>query len=195
VASLLLATSEIGTRSTARTSTNSASRKIEFLALIVPCAGVLAINQFVIFVAYTSSSEVVDLIGLQWYWIADGSDIALQNSLMLGNLMALTVSNLVTISSVAVLLLSAVDVIHAVAVPSLGIKADAIPGRLAAIRFESDCSGLFAGQCSELCGAMHGFMPVQLLVVSIEPTQNRGRGRRWSKGKSKEVVGRLGEEG
>ena len=60
------------------------------------------------------------------------------------------------------------DVIHAWAVPSLGVKKDAVPGRLNETYFIADREGIFYGQCSELCGAAHGFMPIEVHAVSEE---------------------------
>ena len=64
------------------------------------------------------------------------------------------------------LVLTAGDVIHAVALPSLGVKADAIPGRLQLAHLTVSAPGRHYGQCSELCGAMHGYMPVSVLFFS-----------------------------
>jgi heme/copper-type cytochrome/quinol oxidase subunit 2 len=58
------------------------------------------------------------------------------------------------------LLTSSADVIHSFAVPSLGIKLDAIPGRLNQVTLFIKRQGVFYGQCSELCGSNHGFMPL-----------------------------------
>jgi cytochrome c oxidase subunit 2 len=60
------------------------------------------------------------------------------------------------------------DVIHAWAVPSLGVKKDAVPGRLNETYFIADREGIFYGQCSELCGLNHGFMPIEVHAVSEE---------------------------
>ena len=60
------------------------------------------------------------------------------------------------------------DVIHAWAVPSLGVKKDEVPGRLNETWFEATREGIFYGQCSELCGQMHGFMPIEVHAVSEE---------------------------
>jgi len=60
------------------------------------------------------------------------------------------------------------DVIHAWAVPSLGVKKDSVPGRLNETWFKADREGIFYGQCSELCGQMHGFMPIEVHAVSEE---------------------------
>ena len=64
------------------------------------------------------------------------------------------------------LLVTAADVIHAFAMPSFGVKIDAVPGRLNETWFKADREGLFYGQCSELCGKDHAFMPIAIRVVS-----------------------------
>ena len=58
------------------------------------------------------------------------------------------------------------DVIHAFAVPAFGIKIDAIPGRLNETWFKATKTGMYYGQCSELCGKDHAFMPIAVRVVS-----------------------------
>ena len=60
------------------------------------------------------------------------------------------------------------DVIHSWTVPSLGVKADAVPGRLNQITFSVSRPGVFFGQCSEICGANHRFIPIKLEVVPIK---------------------------
>lgn len=64
------------------------------------------------------------------------------------------------------LLTSSDDVIHSFAVPRLGLKMDAVPGRLNEVLFFIDSPGVYYGQCSELCGANHGFMPIKIMAVS-----------------------------
>lgn len=64
------------------------------------------------------------------------------------------------------LLITAADVIHAVAMPAFGLKTDAVPGRVNETWFKADRRGVFYGQCSELCGVDHAFMPIQINVVS-----------------------------
>ncbi|WP_337182761.1 cytochrome c oxidase subunit II [Shinella sp.] len=66
------------------------------------------------------------------------------------------------------LLVTAADVIHSFAMPSFGVKIDAIPGRLNETWFKADREGLFYGQCSELCGKDHAFMPIAIRAVSQE---------------------------
>jgi len=65
-------------------------------------------------------------------------------------------------------LLAAADVIHAWAVPAFGVKTDAVPGRLNETWFKATKEGTYYGQCSELCGSNHGFMPIMVKVVSKE---------------------------
>ncbi|NBB53186.1 cytochrome c oxidase subunit II, partial [Rhizobium sp. CRIBSB] len=64
------------------------------------------------------------------------------------------------------LLVTAADVIHAVALPAFGLKTDAIPGRVNETWFRADRTGVFYGQCSELCGTDHAFMPIEIRVVT-----------------------------
>ncbi|MDY6923604.1 MAG: cytochrome c oxidase subunit II [Pseudomonadota bacterium] len=64
------------------------------------------------------------------------------------------------------LLITAADVIHAVALPAFGLKTDAVPGRVNETWFRAERPGVYYGQCSELCGVDHAFMPIQINVVS-----------------------------
>jgi cytochrome c oxidase subunit 2 len=64
------------------------------------------------------------------------------------------------------LLITGSDVIHAVGLPAFGLKTDAVPGRVNETWFRADRTGIFYGQCSELCGIDHAFMPIQINVVS-----------------------------
>jgi len=133
--------------------------------------------------------EVIDaaitikVIGHQWYWSYEYSDYADQdgtsinfdsfmiptNELEEGQLRLLEVdSELVvpTDTHVRVIVTSA-DVIHCWAVPSLGVKIDAMPGRLNQTGFLANRAGTFYGQCSEICGANHAFMPIVVKAVDL----------------------------
>jgi cytochrome c oxidase subunit 2 len=66
------------------------------------------------------------------------------------------------------LIVTARDVIHSFAVPSLGLKLDALPGRLNQTSVLINRDGVYFGQCSELCGILHGFMPIVIQSVSLE---------------------------
>ena len=66
------------------------------------------------------------------------------------------------------ILVSSLDVLHAWTVPSLGVKADATPGRLNQINFTPNRAGVVFGQCSEICGANHRFMPIMVELIHIK---------------------------
>ena len=81
-----------------------------------------------------------------------------------GDLFGLATSALVvTVIPQLKVLLSSVDVIHAIALPGIGLKLDAIPSRLSDQTVLFVLAGIYRGQCSELCGALHGFMPLTFL--------------------------------
>nr|USH58154.1 cytochrome c oxidase subunit II [Menura novaehollandiae]USH58206.1 cytochrome c oxidase subunit II [Menura novaehollandiae]USH58219.1 cytochrome c oxidase subunit II [Menura novaehollandiae] len=116
-------------------------------------------------------------IGHQWYWsyeYTDFKDLTFDSymtpttDLPLGHYRLLEVDHRVIVpmeSSVRVIV-TADDVLHSWAVPSLGVKTDAIPGRLNQTSFVASRPGIFYGQCSEICGANHSYMPI---VVESAP--------------------------
>ena len=117
-------------------------------------------------------------IGHQWYWRYEYSDflqvefdsyIIPSNELRDSGFRLLDVDNraVLPINTQIRVLVSAADVIHSWTVPALGVKADAIPGRLNQIRFTINRPGLFFGQCSEICGANHRFIPIVVERTSI----------------------------
>lgn len=121
----------------------------------------------------------VKAIGHQWYWRYEYSDfikvefdsyIVPTGDLEEGQFRLLEVDNhtVVPILSQIRMLVSAGDVIHSWTVPALGVKADAIPGRLNQISFICSRPGLFYGQCSEICGANHRFIPIVVERVNLE---------------------------
>ena len=94
-----------------------------------------------------------------------------EEDLNLGQLRLLEVDNrmVVPINTHIRIIVSAADVLHSWAIPSLGIKCDAIPGRLNQTSLFIKRSGIYYGQCSEICGINHGFMPI---VVEAVPLKN-----------------------
>lgn len=117
-------------------------------------------------------------VGHQWYWSYEYSDfidlefdsyIVPTNDLPLDGFRLLDVDNRIVLPyAVQVrLLVSAADVIHSWTVPSLGVKVDGVPGRLNQTRFFISRPGLFYGQCSEICGANHRFIPIVIESVSL----------------------------
>ncbi|WP_173931054.1 cytochrome c oxidase subunit II [Chelativorans sp. Marseille-P2723] len=128
--------------------------------------------------------------GVQWYWDYEYQDE--ENPLTFTSLMLqederaasgkedvaqyprlLAVDNevVVPVATTVRVLVTASDVIHAFAVPAFGIKIDAVPGRLNETWFKAEREGLYYGQCSELCGKDHAFMPIAIRVVSQEQFQ------------------------
>ena len=119
----------------------------------------------------------VKATGKQWYWsynYPDDGNFEF-NSLMVddkdlkpGQPRLLTVDNemVVPVNKVVHVLVTGADVIHSFAVPSFGIKIDAVPGRLNETWFKATSEGRFHGQCSELCGKDHAFMPITVHVVN-----------------------------
>ena len=87
-----------------------------------------------------------------------------------GDLRLLEVDNrlVVPIQTHVRVLVTGADVIHSFAVPSLGVKIDAVPGRLNQTSFFVKRPGIFYGQCSEICGANHSFMPIVVEAVSLD---------------------------
>nr|YP_001586126.1 cytochrome c oxidase subunit II [Reishia clavigera]AAZ74636.1 cytochrome c oxidase subunit 2 [Reishia clavigera] len=122
----------------------------------------------------------VKTIGHQWYWSYEYSDFPSiefdsymipTNELEPGDFRLLEVDHrmvLPTQTDIRVLVTSA-DVIHSWTVPSLGVKVNAVPGRLNQLGFFIKYPGVFYGQCSEICGANHSFMPI---VVEAIPLKN-----------------------
>jgi cytochrome c oxidase subunit 2 len=74
----------------------------------------------------------------------------------------------VPVNKVVKVLITANDVLHAWALPSFGVKRDAVPGRINETWFKAEKVGTYYGQCSELCGIKHAFMPIAVRVVSNE---------------------------
>ena len=132
----------------------------------------------------------IKAIGHQWYWSYEYTDdtknfeevekmcfdsyMKPTDDLISGELRLLAVDAPVVLpSEIDIrLLVTSSDVIHSWAVPSLGVKIDAIPGRLNEIGLHIRRLGVFYGQCSELCGANHGFMPIVVHAVDLETYKN-----------------------
>ena len=137
-----------------------------------------------------SIDEIVDpsltlkVIGHQWYWTYEYSDYANsdetsivfdsymipEDDLEFGQLRLLEVDNRVVlpVQTHVRVIITAADVLHSWAVPSLGVKCDAVPGRLNQTSLFLKREGVFYGQCSELCGVNHGFMPIVVEGVSLD---------------------------
>jgi cytochrome c oxidase subunit II len=129
-----------------------------------------------------AESEIVDVkvYGRQWFWsyiYGSGDDVVEYDSNMIpremlkpGMVNQLSVDNpmVVPAGKYIRVSVSASDVIHSFAMPAAGAKVDAIPGRLNQIWFKFDNPGVYFGQCSELCGVRHAYMPIELRVLPQE---------------------------
>nr|AHA52561.1 cytochrome c oxidase subunit II [Pselaphanus sp. QL-2013] len=122
------------------------------------------------------------IIGNQWYWSYEYSDF---NELMYDSFMIKDMNNLDLFRALDVdnrlilpyktyirSLITSLDVIHSWTIPSLGVKVDATPGRLNQILLMISRPGLFFGQCSEICGLNHSFMPIVLESVNMKVFMN-----------------------
>lgn len=116
-------------------------------------------------------------IGHQWYWSYEYSDfnnIEFDSYIIqtneLNNFRLLDVDNriILPIKNQIRILITATDVIHSWTIPSLGVKVDANPGRLNQASFFLNRPGIFFGQCSEICGANHSFIPIVIERISIK---------------------------
>jgi cytochrome c oxidase subunit II len=126
----------------------------------------------------------VKATGKQWFWSYNYPDngnfefdslMVADKDLKPGQLRLLTVDNemVVPVNKVVHVLVTGADVIHSFAVPSFGIRIDAVPGRMNETWFKATTEGTFYGQCSELCGKDHSFMPIVVRVV------NEGDFNKW----------------
>jgi cytochrome c oxidase subunit 2 len=121
----------------------------------------------------------IKAIGYQWYWgyeYVDEGDLAFEavmleeDELKPGQPRLLATDNAIVlpVDTNIRILVTAEDVLHAWAMPSLGVKMDAVPGRLNETWMRIEKEGVYYGQCSELCGTRHGFMPIMVKAVSKE---------------------------
>jgi cytochrome c oxidase subunit 2 len=164
------------------------SSSLEIIWTLVP-AFILLIIAIPSFSLLYSLDETINpsitlkVIGHQWYWSYEYSDATLeeeglnfdsymlaQNDLTLGAFRLLEVDNRIILptNTHVRLLVTSADVLHSWAVPSLGLKIDACPGRLSQASLFIQREGTFYGQCSEICGINHGFMPIVVKAVQVE---------------------------
>lgn len=129
-----------------------------------------------------SPTLTIKAVGHQWYWSYEYSDFITdqgnsidfdsymvpESDLELGQFRLLDVDNklIIPVDCHIRLIVTGADVIHSYAVPSLGLKLDCVPGRLNQVSFLAERTGTFYGQCSEICGVWHGFMPIVVEAVS-----------------------------
>nr|YP_009480511.1 cytochrome c oxidase subunit II [Cryptopygus terranovus]APC61719.1 cytochrome c oxidase subunit II [Cryptopygus terranovus] len=160
------------------------SQELELFWTIVPSfilifIGLPSIRLLYLMDEVYNPAITIKTIGHQWYWSYEYSDFCnlefdayMIPSNELNNHMfrLLDVDNrtLIPVNSQIRTLITGADVLHSWTIPSMGVKADAVPGRLNQVNFYSTRTGLFFGQCSEICGANHSFMPI---VVESVPAK------------------------
>jgi len=161
------------------------SEKLEVAWTIIPAFILLAIASPSFTLLYSLDESMdpefsLKVIGHQWYWSYEYSDLVSkwegceaeelafdsymipQDDLEIGQLRLLEVDNRVNLpaNTHIRLLVTSSDVLHSWAVPSFGVKVDACPGRLSQASLFVEKEGVYYGQCSEICGINHGFMPI-----------------------------------
>ena len=159
---------------------------VEILWTLIPCLIliVMAVPSFKILYKQDTIPKAdltIKAVGYQWYWgyeypdenIIFDSYMIEEKDLKADQPRLLAVDNevVVPVNKVVKVLITANDVLHAWALPSFGVKRDAVPGRINETWFKAEKEGTYYGQCSELCGIKHAFMPITVKVVSEEDYQ------------------------
>ena len=159
---------------------------VEILWTLIPCLIliVMAVPSFKILYKQDTIPKAdltIKAVGYQWYWgyeypdenIIFDSYMIEEKDLKADQPRLLAVDNevIVPVNKVVKVLITANDVLHAWALPSFGVKRDAVPGRINETWFKAEKEGTYYGQCSELCGIKHAFMPITVKVVSEEDYQ------------------------
>ena len=167
-------------------STRTHNVTVEVLWTLIPCLIliVMAVPSFKILYKQDTIPKAdltIKAIGYQWYWgyeypdenIIFESYMIEEKDLRADQPRLLAVDNevVVPVNKVIKVLITANDVLHAWALPSFGVKRDAVPGRVNETWFKAEKEGTYYGQCSELCGIKHAFMPITVKVVSEEDYQ------------------------
>ena len=156
---------------------------VEVLWTLIPCLIliVMAVPSFKLLYKQDTIPKVdvtIKAVGYQWYWgyeypdenIIFESYMIKEDELKENQPRLLTVDHevVVPVNKVVKVLITANDVLHAWALPSFGVKRDAVPGRINETWFKAEKVGTYYGQCSELCGIQHAFMPITVRVVTDE---------------------------
>ena len=159
---------------------------VEILWTLIPCLIliVMAVPSFKILYKQDTIPKAdltIKAVGYQWYWgyeypdenIIFESYMIEEKDLRADQPRLLAVDNevVVPVNKVVKVLITANDVLHAWALPAFGVKRDAVPGRINETWFRAEKEGTYYGQCSELCGIKHAFMPITVKVVSEEDYQ------------------------
>lgn len=183
---------------------------LEVAWTIVPIAILVLIGSFSLPVLFKQQEipegdVVIKVTGYQWYWGYEYVDAGVEgvepnalafDAFMLGEtaleengysqdlyLLATDNAVVVPVGKTVVMQVTGADVIHSWTIPAFGVKQDAVPGRIAELWFNADREGVYFGQCSELCGKDHAYMPITVKVVSEEAYEA------WLEGAIEEFAG------
>nr|YP_009862125.1 cytochrome c oxidase subunit II [Abbottina binhi]QKV09950.1 cytochrome c oxidase subunit II [Abbottina binhi] len=164
------------------------SQKIEIMWTILPAMVLVLIALPSLRILYIMDEIndphlTIKAMGHQWYWsyeYTDYEDLTFDSymiptqDLAPGQFRLLETDHrvVVPVQSPVRVLVSAEDVLHSWSVPALGVKMDGVPGRLNQTSFVASRPGVFYGQCSEICGANHSFMPIVVETVPLEHFEN-----------------------
>nr|ATN42008.1 cytochrome c oxidase subunit II [Macaca fascicularis] len=175
----------LSTLTTKLTNTNiTDAQEMETIWTILPAVILILIALPSLRVLYLTDevndpSFTIKSIGHQWYWTYEYTDYGglIFNSYMLpplflnpGDLRLLEVDNRVVlpIEAPVRMMITSQDVLHSWTIPTLGLKTDAVPGRLNQTVFTATRPGVYYGQCSEICGANHSFMPIVAELIPLK---------------------------
>jgi cytochrome c oxidase subunit 2 len=181
LALLVIVIVRFNARSNPNPSRTTHNTPIEIIWTIVPVVilAVIAVPSFrLLFLELDVPKPdlTIKATGKQWFWSYSYPDngnfefdslMVAENDLKPGQPRLLTADNemVVPVNKVVHVLVTGADVIHSFTVPSFGIRIDAVPGRMNETWFKATTEGMFYGQCSELCGKDHSFMPIAVRVV------------------------------
>ena len=158
---------------------------LEVAWTVVPVGILVVIGAFTLPILFKQQESpeadvTIKVTGYQWYWGYEYVDhdfgfdsVMLQKDELADYgyapdeyLLATDTAVVVPVGATVVMQLTGADVIHSWTIPAFGVKQDAVPGRLAELWFAAEKEGVYFGQCSELCGQAHAYMPITVKVVS-----------------------------
>jgi len=145
--------------------------------IILACIAVPSFRLLFVQLEVPKPDLTVKATGSQWYWTynyPDNGNLKITSAMLddehlkpnQPRLLAVDNDMVVPVNKVVHVIVTGTDVIHSFTVPSFGIRIDAVPGRINETWFKATTVGMFYGQCSELCGKDHSFMPIAVRVVS-----------------------------
>nr|UNO54237.1 cytochrome c oxidase subunit 2 [Dermacentor sp.] len=162
-------------------------QEIELIWTIIPAITLIFIAIPSLHLLYLTdemfNSQIsIKVLGHQWYWSYEYSDfnkefdsfMIPESEMNMNSIRLLETDNnlVIPMNTNIKFLISSTDVIHSWTIPSLGLKMDAIPGRLNQCFSSSNRPGMYFGQCSEICGANHSFMPISMEITSMKNFMN-----------------------